>query len=79
MPNPRPPRGPQGLDSVVDSLINTSIAPSTRQSYSSGLNACVKFLLLCNIVSRVHLPSIPISQELLMYFAAYCFDRPLSQ
>lgn len=52
-----------------------SIAPSTGQSYLSGLNAYVKFLLLCNIVSHVFLPSIPTSQDLLMYFAAFCFDR----
>lgn len=63
------------LQNVVDNLWTKAIAPSTRQSYETGFQTYIRFLLLTGTIAYVTDENIPVSEDLLMYFVAHCSSR----
>ena len=58
------------LDSVVDDLWQTVIAPSTRRVYSTGFKAFQTFLALSGFPGT---NLYPVSEDILIYFLAHCY------
>ncbi|XP_062587031.1 uncharacterized protein LOC134248642 [Saccostrea cucullata] len=62
------------LDSVVENLWDHSISIRTRNQYKVGLDCYIKFTLLRGLHGSVSdLP--PMSEQLLIYFVAFCDDH----
>ncbi|XP_061172148.1 uncharacterized protein LOC133181619 [Saccostrea echinata] len=62
------------LDSVVENLWDHSISLRTRSQYKVGLDSYIKFTLLRGLHDNVSdLP--PISEQLLIYFVAFCDEH----
>ncbi|XP_062592590.1 uncharacterized protein LOC134254037 [Saccostrea cucullata] len=62
------------LDSVVENLWDHSISIRTRNQYKVGLDCYIKFTLLRGLHGSVSdLP--PISEQLLIYFVAFCDEH----
>ncbi|XP_069103001.1 uncharacterized protein [Argopecten irradians] len=74
LPGPPTRQGDLELDSVVNSLWTAAIAPSTRQTYTTGFNIYLRFLLLTGIVQTLCSSHVfPVSEDLLLRFVAHCF------
>lgn len=62
------------MDSSLDNLWRQSISNNTHTAYNTGFDLYIKFLLLLGeIWNTSSLP--PVSEKLLMRFAAYCHEH----
>lgn len=67
-----------GFTSTLKELWSASIAPSTRRSYNTGFDKYLQFLLLAGIIISVHIPTLPVSEEYLIQFVAYCYSSDIA-
>ena len=63
------------LQKVVDTLWCKAIAPSTRLCCETGYQAHIQFLLLTGLIAHVIPHLLPINEDLLILFVAYCASR----
>lgn len=66
------------LQPVVQELWSTAIAPRTRTTYQTGFDTFLQFLLLSGFIAIVTLSSINVTEDLLIYFVAHCYNTKLS-
>ncbi|XP_069129257.1 uncharacterized protein [Argopecten irradians] len=71
-------RGFLGLTPIVDNLWETAIAPNTKQAYYTGFNNFIRFLLLAGILTDVKLSDLQVSEDMLIYFVAHCYNSDLA-
>ena len=64
-----------GLESAVKNLWQHAIAPNTRQLYKTAYQVYVQFLLLCNVIACITPTTVPVSEDLLIYFVTHCATR----
>ena len=60
------------LDRAVKDLWQHAIAPGTRQTYNTGYNMYIQFLLLSGVIACATPNNIPVSEDLLIYFVTHC-------
>ncbi|XP_021348407.1 uncharacterized protein LOC110447193 [Mizuhopecten yessoensis] len=73
-----PFRGLVELQPVIENLWNAAIAPSTRTTYQTGFNFFIRFLLMTGVIASAGALDIQVTEDLLIYFAAHCFNSKLS-
>lgn len=67
-----------GLGSVIENLWETAVAPNTRQAYNTGFNNFIRFLLLAGIMNNIDFTNLQVTEDMLIYFVAHCYNSKLS-
>lgn len=66
------------LEPVVDDLWDAAIASSTKSTYTTGFNFFIRFLLMTGVIACANNLEVQVTEDLLIYFAAHCFNSSLS-
>ncbi|XP_060070456.1 uncharacterized protein LOC132550411 [Ylistrum balloti] len=71
-------RGFMGLQPVISELWHAAIAPNTRAAYQTGFNLFLQFLLMAGITASVSVDNLTVTEDILMYFVAHCYNSNLA-
>ncbi|XP_063402881.1 uncharacterized protein LOC134686948 [Mytilus trossulus] len=63
------------LDTVVSQLWEAAISTGTRKTYETGFRSYTSFLLLTGVVALILPGCVPVNEQLLLLFVAYCTSR----
>lgn len=63
------------LDTVVSQLWEAAISTGTRKTYETGFRTYTSFLLLTGVVAFILPGCVPVNEQLLLLFVAYCTSR----
>jgi len=63
------------LQPVVDNLWNHAISHNTRQTYETGYQTYIRFLLFTGTIAYVNSDQIPVTEDLLIFFVAHCVSK----
>lgn len=63
------------LDNVVSQLWEAAISTGKRKNYETGFRTYTSFLLLTGVVAYILTGCVPVNEQLLLLFVAYCTSR----